>query len=218
MSDKKPVPLAVAEQAARIVEIEGVLQLQSLTVKVAVENMSNTLASVQSDVRKSVEEIHKLALAHATSEADRQAIGRLEANFGELNKRLEEWFDDREKLDEQRWQAHDRTTEEYRLRHEAENENNFQEVNIRLNAHERKMTLWQGAIIGFSLLAATIVGGFLWTLNSRFEANNAAITDLTSKAEANRVRFETLKDKQHEIELWMARNGFRPAQQQEAPK
>lgn len=218
MSEKKPVPLAIAEQAGRIVEIEGVLQLQALTVKTAVENMSNTLASVQSDVRKSVEEIHKLALAHASSEADRAAIARLEANFGELNKRLEEYFNDNDKLAEQRWQAHDRITEEYRQRHEAEIENNFRETNARVSAQERKMSIWQGIFIGFSLLASVVVGGFMWTLNSRFEANNSSIRELDVRAEANRARFETLKDKQHEIELWMARNGFRPAQTQEEAK
>lgn len=218
MSDKKPVPFATAEQAARIVEIEGVLQLQALNVKVAVENMSNTLASVQADVRRSVEEIHKLALAHASSEADRQAIARLEDNFRTLNTRLEEYFNDRDKIDEQRWQAHDRTTEEYRVRHEAENENSFREVDQQLRKHERRMNLGQGVVIGFSLLAATVVGGFIWTLNTRFEANNTSIRELESRAEANRVRFETLKDQQHEIELYLAARGYTPAPKEEEPK
>lgn len=227
MGERKAVPLETAEQAVRISEMESAFQYQSQSVRAAVENMSSTLSSVQAEVRRSVDELHKLALAHASSEADRQAISRLESNFAEFNKRLEDWLNDRDRLDSQRWQAHDRLTDEYRARNEAENEDNFRKVHGRIEnsgekigAIERKISLWNGIIISFTILASTVVGGFMYVQNARFSQHDAGLQIAREAAEANRLRIENLKDRQHQTELFLARRGYNPdaaANEEESP-
>jgi hypothetical protein len=222
----KDVPLDAARQAVRMSELEGLLALQQQALKTAVDNMSSTLTSVQADVRRTGDAIHDLALQQATNERDREAVARLEVKVSEINTRLEDWFSDRERQEAARWSAYERERDEYRLRKEADIENEFRDVlksvgtiDGRVGKIENRMSLWTGIALAFTLLASTVVGGFMWVLNGRFETQAAQIRELYERGDANRGRIEVVKDKQHEMELHLARTaGYRPDTNDEEPK
>lgn len=176
MTDKD-VPLDAAKQAVRIAEIEGVLQLQAQSLKTAVDNMSNTLASVQAEVRGVNTSLHELTVQQARGDLDRQAIIRLEQSLNELHERVEGWIGKAATL--------------------ASNE--------RVDEINNKVIHSRGFVLGAGALVTLLLSGFLWTLNERFAASAAALNKTAEDTRYNRQLIDQARERQHAMELHLAR-------------
>lgn len=205
MADKN-VPLDVAHQAVRLSELEGVLALQTHSLRTAVENMTSTLASVQAETRAIVNSVHDLAISQASNQRDKEAIDRLETNFADLNRRLEEWFSDSEARSEAKWREHEKARDEWRNENEVKNSTAKAELWRELNRIDRSLVFSRGYILALGALLGVLVGGFLWSLNERFTQQTIAINRTVETAQYNRALIDASRERQHQIELHLARN------------
>lgn len=209
MADKS-VPLDVAQQAIRISEMESVLALQTQGLRTAVENMTNTLSAVQAETRAIVASVHELALQQATNQRDREAINELKKDVVDLSSRLEDFFTDFESRNSDKWREHERNRDEWRAAHERGQAKDLNEVVKEVNRIDRSLVFSRGYIMAVIGLASVLVGGFLWALNQQFDRQAADINRLIETAQYNRSLIDQQRDKQHSIELHLARGAREP--------
>lgn len=124
---------------------------------------------------------------------------RLEATMRELSGRLERWFDD-----------YERQRDEWRERHEAENEATSREMAQEIRSVRETLIRSVGIGSGLGLLGGVIISGFLWTLNYRFAEQQQDIERTEMTGTYNRSLIDAQIVEINDIKLYLARGGRIP--------
>lgn len=124
---------------------------------------------------------------------------RLEATMRELSGRLERWFDD-----------YERQRDEWRERHEAENEATNREMAQEIRSVRETLIRSVGIGSGLGLLGGVIISGFLWTLNYRFAEQRQDIERTEMTGTYNRSLIDAQIVEINDIKLYLARGGRIP--------
>lgn len=207
MTDKAVID--VASQAVRLEQMQGAHDLLQLSVKNAIENMSSTLQSVQAETRNVTTQITKLARSQDEAAHDRKAMDRLEQSIVELREELRRGFASKDETDRAWRESFERSRDEWRTRHEAENENaevdlckSIQHVKDTVRS-TRSWALGAGALLGVLTVVAVTF------LDYRFDEAKENHSVLQRTVEYNRSQIDLEKEKRHQIELYLARGGNR---------
>lgn len=188
----KMIPFDVAAQALEIADVRAKHDLLQQRVSSGMENVTNSLASVQTELRIMSGRLGELTGLTHTHDSNREAIDKVATSVAELGQRFEGWFDDSTKELQERWQRHDQDAEKT-ARDLARETRMVREMVIR----------FIGIGTGIGLLLGTVAGMSLYILNYRF---NEGVTAATSNAAAQVRNTEKL----HDIELYLARGGRVP--------
>lgn len=129
----------------------------------------------------------------------RSSIDSLREGQRDLTALLHRWFDD-----------HEKNRDDWRVRHEAENENNVRDLYKEIR-HVRETAIRAVSIgIGIGLVGGALISGFLWVLNGQFNIVKAD----AQRAEAQATYQRQLIDKQAaelvDLKLHLARGGRIP--------
>lgn len=199
--------MSPAEQAIRLERIEGDMRLLTQRVSSAMENVTNTLGSVQVEVRGVSAKVSELALLQGSHDSNKTSIEKVEKSVSELKASLESWFDDFEQKQDRKWRDH-----------EAENESSIREMEREIRSVRESLIRFVGFGSAVGTLASIVVGGFLWNLNYRFNDISADTTKDSIRIEAlamsNRQLIEQM-GREHgselaDIKLYLARGGRIP--------
>lgn len=202
--------LDAAQQAVRMERLEGQHNLLSQQVRQSLDAVKSSLDNVQLETRAAASKLHDLMQLQHSHDSNKQAIEDMRRSLGDLNTRLEEWFDDFDQRNNRRWEQHERNRDEWRLRHEAENENDRKDAEKDLRQVRETMIRAAGWIAGAGVLVSVVTGGFLWSLNDRFNTINKTLDATSHEASQARDRLDALRDKQHLMELYLVRGGANP--------
>lgn len=124
---------------------------------------------------------------------------RLELTMRGLSDRLEKWFDD-----------YERQRDEWRERHEADNENANREMSQEIRSVRETLIRSVGIGSGLGLLGGVIISGFLWTLNYRFAEQKQDIERTEVTGTYNRSLIDAQTVEINDIKLYLARGGRIP--------
>lgn len=124
---------------------------------------------------------------------------RLELTMRGLSDRLEKWFDD-----------YERQRDEWRERHEADNENANREMSQEIRSVRETLIRSVGIGSGLGLLGGVIISGFLWTLNYRFAEQKQDIERTEVIGTYNRSLIDAQTVEINDIKLYLARGGRIP--------
>jgi len=204
MNDKL---LDAAAQAVKMERIEGQHNMLALQLKNSVDNMTVTLRDVQSETREIAARLNEVTALQQRQDHSNAAIQEMRSSIGDLNARLEEWFSDFDSRNQNRWREYERQRDEWRQRHEAENENKERELSGEIRSVRETVIRALGWGAGAGGLVTVIVGGFLWSLNYRFDEQAKGISKVDSDSAYNRSLIDKQTEKTHEIELYLARGG-----------
>ena len=214
VTDKQGGLLDAAAQAVRLERIEGDHRLLQQQVKSSMDAMNSTLQNVQLEARAmstKISDMHGLQGAH---DSNNVAIGEVKKSLGELDKKLQDWFDDFDKRNDQRWERYEINRDQWRLRHEAENENDKKDLEKEIRSVRETVIRFIGFGSAIGALAGVVVAGFLWNINYRFN-DNKEDTDRVEKSSAyNRSLIDEM-GRAHgselaDIQLYLARGGRIP--------
>lgn len=214
MTDKNPSMLDAAQQAVRMERIEGEHRMLASQVKQSVDALTSTLHALQADTRNVSNKLSDMATLQQSHDNSREAIGEMRKSLTDLNSRLEDWFSDFEQRSTQRWDRFERERNEWRTRHEAENENDKKDFSVEIRTVRETVirTIGFGSALG--VLAGVITGGFLWNINYRFNEGKENIVETREVGNYNRTLIDALnRDYGKEIadiKLYLARGGRIP--------
>lgn len=190
--------------------IEGKQELLASQVKNSVDNLTSTLQAVQADSRSIMTKLSELAGLQNAHDSNKVAIDEMKKSVGDLNSRLEEWFDDFDQRNQRRWEQYETNRDQWRLRHEADNENSQKDLEREIRSVRETVIRSLGWGAGAGVLVSVVAGGFIWALNYRF-ADVAG--DVTHVEATNTVQEGTLSRHSSElvdIKLYLARGGRIP--------
>lgn len=212
MGDDKGGLLDAATQAVRMERLEGQQNLLAQQVKASLDAMTSALNTVQLETRAVTNKLGDVVSLQHSQDTNKSTIEDMKKALGDLNTRLEEWFDDFDQRNNRRWEQYEANRDNWRLRHEAENENDKKELEKEIRSVRETVirALGWGAAAG--ALAGVIVGGFIWSLNERFTTTNKSIDQTVETATYNRELVDDQREKIHEIELYLARGGVNAEQ------
>lgn len=131
-------------------------------------------------------------LVRSTNESLRESVR-------DLTNLLHRWFDD-----------HEKNRDDWRVRHEAENENNVRDLYKEIR-HVRETAIRAVSVgVGIGIVGGALISGFLWVLNGQFN-----IVKADAIRTENLVTYQrTLIDKQAaelvDLKLYLARGGRIP--------
>lgn len=199
--------LDATAQAVRIERLEGQHALLSNQLKNSVDNMNSTLQAVQAEARGITLRLSDVNTLQQRQDHSNTTIEELRRTVADLNSRLEEWFSDFDERNQKRWQEHERQREEWRNRHEAENENMERSLSGEIRSVREAVIRALGWGAGAGALITVVVGGFIWSLNYRFTDITGDITRAETNSTYNRELIDKLIEKNHEMELYLARGG-----------
>lgn len=146
------------------------------------EQVKQGLDEIKRDVRSLSDSVSSLKSLQQSHDTHDNAIEEMKNTLVDLNRRLEEWFDDHDDRQRKQWREHERVHEQ---------------LNERVGKLSDKIT-WAS---GVCFLGGALVFGFLWVVNDKY-------TNLLNETQ----RIDDNRDKIHEIELYLARGGGVPAQ------
>lgn len=203
VTDKAGGLLDVAEQAIRLERIEGDMRLLAQRVSSGMENVTNALATVQTEVRSCNTNVSELRGLQGAHDANKLAVDKVEKSVGDLRSTLEKWFDEFDAKQDQRW-----------ARHEADNEDTKRELEKEIRNVRERMIQFVGFGSAIGALAGVIVGGFLWNINYRFNDQKEDVERVEVSASRNRQLIDEMGvDHGKElagIKLYLARGGRIP--------
>ena len=207
MTDKAGGIFDAANQAVRMERIEGDQRLLASQVKQSVDTLTSTLHALQSETRNVSTKLSDLAGLQGAHDFNRSAIDEVKRSVGELNTRLEEWFDDFDDRNNRRWEVH-----------EADNENDKRELEKEIRSVRETIIRGIGFGSAVSVVAGIVVGGFLWNLNYRFNDISSDTLKDTTRIETAATRNRQLIDdvtkdygkELADIKLYLARGGRIP--------
>lgn len=210
VTDKHDGLLDAAQHAVRMERLEGQQALLTQRVSSGMENVANSLASVQTEVRGFSHKLGELGALQHSHDTSRAAIDEMKKSVTDLNSRLEDWFTDFEQRSQQRWDKFERQRDEWRREHEAENESDKRDLEKEIrNVRE---TVIRGIGFGSALaaLAGVIIGGFLWNINYRFNEGREDLIEVRAHAAKNASAIQMLKDETLDVKLYLSRGGRIP--------
>lgn len=219
MSDKL---LDSAQQAVRMERLEGQQNLLAQQVKASLDAMTSALNTVQLETRAVTNKLGDVVSLQHSQDTNKSTIEDMKKALGDLNTRLEGWFDDFDQRNNRKWEQYETNRDNWRLRHEAENEDDKKELEKEIRSVRETVirALGWGAAAG--ALAGVIIGGFIWSLNERFTTQNKSIDQTVNTATYNRQLIDDQREKIHEVELYLARGGVNAEQpfvtKQQRPK
>jgi len=167
------------DQALRIERLESDMRHLGEQVKQGLDDLKLDVRRVN----ESVSGLRSLQQSHDTHDA---SISEIKETLGDMNRRLEEWFDDHDDRQRKQWREHDKEHEQ---------------VDERISSVRDKI-IWAS---GVCVVGGALVFGFLWVVNDKY-------TDLRISADSATQRIDDDREKIHEIELYLARGGGVPAQ------
>jgi DNA repair exonuclease SbcCD ATPase subunit len=189
-----PVPI-------RMERLEGQHNLLAQQVKTSADNVRNTLDNVQLEVRALSNKIDTLTDLRHSHDSNNKAVEDLKENIRELDHKIENWFNEISDDQKEKWDRHYRDRDKWRQEHLADNQRTKDTI-----------TRWSGVGFSLVLVGGAVVSGFVWSLNFRFNTAQAASERIEAQAARNRDAGEAMKDKLHQIELYLARGGVNPSQ------
>lgn len=195
------VPLDAAAQALHMERLQGAHNLLAQQVKSSVDSVSNTLNSVQTEVRNIASKLSELAGLQQSHDSNNVAIRDVRDSVSALDTKLEEWFDDSERKREEWQRTYEAERDRWRTNHVAENQKT-----------RDALIQWTGVGLAVMVLGGTVVSGFVWNLNMRFEQQTRDSTRIERALDEERISTAKLREKTHEIELYLARGGVDRAQ------
>ena len=207
MTDKLLDPAA---QAVRMEQLSGRQALLEQQVKSSMDALTNMLSTAQLEIRNMTNKFGEVASIQLGQDANKATLDELKLSVASIGNRMETWlatFDNRNNL---RWEAADRNRDDWRLRHEAENENTERELQKELRHVRETVIRSLGWCAAAGVLGAVIVSGFLWSINERFTTVRDASTQTNETVTKQADKMEVLRDKTTEIELYLARGGVNP--------
>lgn len=203
MTDKAGGLLDAAQQAIRLERIEGDMRLLTQRVSSGMENVTNALATVQTEVRSCNTNVSELRGLQGAHDANKLAIDKVEKSVGDLRSTLEKWFDEFDAKQDQRW-----------ARHEADNEDTKRELEKEIRNVRERMIQFVGFGLAIGALAGVIVGGFLWNINYRFNDQEEDVERVEVSASRNRQLIDEMGvdhgKELADIKLYLARGGRIP--------
>lgn len=214
MTDKQGGLLDAAAQAVRLERIEGDMRLLTQRVSSAMENVTNALGSVQVEVRGCHAKVSELTGLQGAHDLNKVAIDKVEKSVSDLGVRLESWFDDFERKQEQQWRDYTANRDQWRREHEADNENTARELEKEIRSVRETVIRFVGFGSAIGTLAGVIVAGFLWNINYRFTDNKEDTDRVEQVALRNRQLLDAMGVEHGkelaDIKLYLARGGRIP--------
>lgn len=210
VTDQHQGLLDAAQQAVRLERMEGQHQLLAQRVSSGMENVSNTLASIQVEIRGLGQELGKLSELRYSHDTNRNLVEELRRSLGEMNSRLESWFVDHEERNISRWKEYEANRDQWRASHEAENQKDKGELTSEIRAVRERVIRYVGYGSAVGVLGGVIVSGFLWNIDFRFEVAKQDIVELSEDLEDNSALSSETAKKLVDIQLYLARGGRVP--------
>jgi hypothetical protein len=192
MSDKT-VPLDVAQQALHLAGMESDQKLLTAEMRQNMQVLRASNEAMQADMRKLTESVSALATLQHAHDANGRAIEEVKAQVGGINDKLERWFDQIESESRQRWERHDKERDQYREKHEADNQKT-----------KDKLTLWTGIGITVMFIGGVIITGFLYVLNDKFLDVTTSQQRVERQQEASRTEAAADREKINDIRIYIA--------------
>lgn len=189
------------ELPIRVERLQSQHDLLAAQVKQSVDGVSHTLNNVQLEVRSLSNKIDALAELRYSHESNERAVDGVKESLSELNIKLENWFNEFRSDQEEKWDRYYKERDAWRSAHEADNQKT-----------KDTLTRWSAAGFVVVLVGGAVVSGFVWTLNFRFNNAEQSSGRVEAQAARNRDAGEAMKDKLHQIELYLARGGVNPSQ------
>lgn len=215
--------------ALRIERLDGQQQLLQSQVKSTIENLNSTLQAVQAEARdmsRKITDLHGLQSAHDNS---RVSIDEMKAEVRSFGERMERWFTDSQRRQDTKLAELMSERDQWRIRHEAETEDahrglakDIREIKeIELRAVRESVIKWLAVGFGVTLCVSTMISGFVFFLNYRFQQQVDAIANTNEDVAETRAEAERNIDKNeagvksnadmiHDIQLYLARGGRMP--------
>lgn len=214
VTDKQGGLLDAAAQAVRLERIEGDMRLLTQRVSSAMENVTNALGSVQVEVRGCHAKVSELTGLQGAHDSNKVAIDKVEKSVSDLGMRLESWFDEFERKQEQQWRDYTANRDQWRHEHEADNENTTRELEKEIRSVRETVIRFVGFGSAIGALAGVIVAGFLWNINYRFTDNKEDTDRVEQVALRNRQLLDAMGVEHGkelaDIKLYLARGGRIP--------
>lgn len=218
MTDKQGGLLDAAAQAVRLERIEGDHRLLSQQVKSSLDALNSTLQNVQMEARSMSDKISDMHGLQGAHDSNNVAISEVKKSLGELDKKLQDWFDDFDTRNSRRWEIYENNRDQWRLRHEAENENDKKDVEREIRNVRETVIRGIGWGAGVAALGGLVIGGFLWNINYRFNDvshdSTKDIVRIEGSASLNRTLIDRLEREYgkelEDIKLYLARGGRIP--------
>jgi chromosome segregation ATPase len=202
--------LDAAQQAVRIERMEGDHRLLAQRVSSGMENVSNTLASVQAEMRGLRQELAKVAELRYSHDNNKTLVEELRRSMTEMNNRLEGWFVEHEERNLSRWKEYEANRDQWRIAHETDNEKTKTELAAEIRAVRERVIRYVGYGTAVGALGGVIVSGFLWNIDFRFDVAKQDIVELSKDLEDNSALSSETAKKLVDIQLYLARGGRMP--------
>jgi hypothetical protein len=210
VADKSGGILDAAEQALKIEKLSSAHDLLAQRVAHGMENVANSMASVQMEVRSMTSKLGDVAALQLSHESSREGMAEVRRQLVDMNSRLESFFDDFDQRQDRRWAQYEANRDAWRREHEAENENTKRDHEMELRK-VRETTIRFGATAGaVVLLSGAIVTGFLYNINYRFNENKDTIAEVKATAITHRNLIDRNQEVLNDIKLYLARGGRIP--------
>lgn len=210
VTDKGEGLLDAAQQAIRMERIEGEQRLLASQVKQSVDNLTSTLHAVQADSGRIMGKLSELAGLQNAHDSNKVSIDEMKKSVGDLNSRLEEWFDDFDQRNQRRWETYENNRDRWRSEHEVDNENTKRDLEKEIRSVRETVIRALGWGAGAGALVSVVAGGFIWALNFRF----ANVSEDVSRVETANATQESTLDRHSselvDIKLYLARGGRIP--------
>lgn len=214
VTDKQGGLLDAAAQAVRLERIEGDMRLLTQRVSSAMENVTNALGSVQVEVRGCHAKVSELTGLQGAHDSNKVAIDKVEKSVSDLGMRLESWFDEFERKQEQQWRDYTANRDQWRREHEGENENTKRDLEKEIRSVRETTIRFAAFGAAVVFLGGTIVGGFIYNINYRFNENKEDTAEVRQAGAYNRQLIDQMgRDHGSEladIKLYLARGGRIP--------
>lgn len=210
VTDKEGSLLDAATQAVRMERMEGEHRLLQSQVKQSIDTLSSTLGNLQLETRTVLAKLSELAGLQNAHDSNKVSIDEVKRSVGELNTRLEEWFDDFDQRNQRRWELYEANRDSWRRQHEAENENSARDLEKEIRSVRETTIRFAAFGATFLLLGGTIVGGFIYNINYRFNEGKDDIAETQRTGGTNRALIEAQMKELVDIKLYLARGGRIP--------
>lgn len=176
------------------------------------EAVTSTMASVQIEVRGVSTKLGEFAGFQHVNDTNRESIADLKRMMGDLNTRLEEFFDDFEQRSQKRWDKFEQERNQWRREHEASNATSKRELEREIRAVRETTVRFAAFGAAIAVLGSTIVGGFIWNINYRFDEGKDDIAETRQTTGYNRSLVDAMNKELVDIKLYLARGGRIPAE------
>jgi len=202
--------LDAAQQAVRLERMEGQHQLLAQRVSTGMENVTNTLNSMQVEIRGFGQKLTELAELRFSHDSNERAVEDIKRSLSEMNSRLEDWFDDYEERNTVRWRQYEANRDAWRTQHEADNEKTKADLNAEIRNVREVVIKYAGYSAAIGALGGVIIAGFLWTINYRFDTVKEDTQDVSKDMDKAENRQMDLIKRVSDLELYLARGGRIP--------